>query len=45
MTVHKLCNDKESAVTDMLQGVVALNPNACMLDGLDQVSAHVHRWA
>ena len=38
MTIHKLCNDKESVVADMLQGVVALNSNACILDGLDQVS-------
>eukprot|EP00892_Ulva_mutabilis_P007685 jgi/Ulvmu1/5289/UM022_0083.1 len=36
MTVHKLCNGKETAVIDMLQGVTALNTNASMLDGVDQ---------
>lgn len=39
MTLHKLYNAKDAAVPDMLQGVVALNSSACMLDGIDQVSA------
>lgn len=39
MTLHKLYNAKDAAVPEMLQGVVALNSNACMLDGVDQVSA------
>lgn len=39
MTLHKLCNSKHTAVPDMLEGLVALNAAACMLDGADQVGA------
>lgn len=37
MTVDKLCNDPKHAVLDMLEGAVALNPSAVMLDAVDQV--------
>jgi hypothetical protein len=39
MPLHKLCNEPERAVVDMLEGVVALNPCASMLDAFEQVSS------
>lgn len=40
MTADKLCNAPQRAVLDMLEGAVALNPSAVMLDAVDQVSIY-----
>lgn len=37
MTADKLCNDPRQAVPEMLEGAVALNPDAVMLDAIDEV--------